>query len=64
MNRELHRPDDEAISLGCIAEHYLATGDLVQMITYLRRALEIYRRLGMHAHIERVTTRLAGLATP
>jgi tetratricopeptide (TPR) repeat protein len=28
MNRELNKPDDEAISLEGIAEHHLATGEL------------------------------------
>jgi tetratricopeptide (TPR) repeat protein/DNA-binding SARP family transcriptional activator len=64
MNRELHNPNGEAISLEGIAEHYLAAGDPIQGTTHLCQAIEIYRRLGMRADIERVTARLAGLITP
>ena len=59
MNRELHKPDDEAISLEGIGEHHLATGDQSQGIAYLNQALEIFQRLGMGADIERVQARLA-----
>ena len=61
MNRELHKLDDEAISLEGIADHYLATGDPAQGLAYLNQALEIYRRLGMRADIERVQARLSDL---
>ena len=62
MNRELNKPDDEAISLEGIGDHYLSTGDTSQGTAHLRQGLEIYRRLGMSADLERVRTRLAGLA--
>jgi hypothetical protein len=58
MNRELDKPDDEAISLEGIADHHLAEGDTTQGIARLRQALEIYQRLGMSVDIERVQTRL------
>jgi tetratricopeptide (TPR) repeat protein len=61
MNRELNKPDDEALSLEGIGDHYLAADAPGQGITYLCQALEIYRRLGMRADIERVQTRLAEL---
>ena len=59
MNRELNKPDDEAVSLEGIAEHDIATGDLPQSAAHLRQALDIYQRLGMRAGIQRVTARLA-----
>lgn len=58
MNRELNKPDDEAISLEGIADHHLNTGNPEQGIAYLNQALEIYQRLGMHLDIERVQARL------
>jgi hypothetical protein len=61
MNRELNKPDDEAISLEGIAEHHLATGDPAQGAAYLQQALELYRRLGMVADIDRTEARLTGL---
>jgi len=62
MNRELNKPDDEAISLEGIAEHHLATGRPAQGTAYLNQALEIYERLGMAPDTRRVQERLAGLA--
>jgi len=61
MNRELDKPDDEAISLEGIAEHYLTGGDPIQGATYLQQALDIYQRLGMRADIERAQVRLTSL---
>lgn len=59
MNRELRKPDDEAISLEGIADHYLCTGDPAQGVAYLNQAFEIYQRLGMPLDVERVQARLA-----
>ena len=59
MNRELNKPDDEAISLEGIAEHHLATGDPTQGIAHLRQALEIYQRLGMAPDAQRVQDSLS-----
>lgn len=61
MNRELNKPDDEAIALEGIAEHYLAIGDLTQGTTHLQLALEIYRRIGLSPDAHRVQSRLDGL---
>ncbi|MBS2533583.1 hypothetical protein KGQ20_12465 [Catenulispora sp. NF23] len=61
MNRELHKPTDEAISLEGIADHDLATGDRAQGLAYLNQALHIYRRLGMGPAIERVRAQLSDL---
>ncbi|HEY3871112.1 MAG TPA: tetratricopeptide repeat protein [Actinocrinis sp.] len=62
VDRELNVPIDEAECLEGIADHYLATDDPAQGIKHLQQALEIYQRVGMHANVERVTARLAGLA--
>jgi DNA-binding SARP family transcriptional activator len=63
MNRELNKPDDEAIGLEGIGECHLAAGEGKPAIAHLKQALEIYRRLGMALDTERVSARLAGLAT-
>jgi hypothetical protein len=62
MNQELNKLDDEAISLEGIADHHLATGETSRGAAHLRQALESYQHLGMNADVERVQTRLAGLA--
>ena len=62
MNRELSKPDDEAISREGLADHHLATGDTPLGTAHLRQAREIYQQLGMNADIERVQARLAVLA--
>ena len=62
LNRELDKPDDEAISLEGIADHHLAAGDTDQGTAHLRQSLDIYRHLGMNADIERVQARLASIA--
>jgi tetratricopeptide (TPR) repeat protein len=62
MNQELNRPDDEAISLEGIGDHHLATGDTPHGTTHLRRAWEIYQRLGMDRDVQRLQARLADLA--
>ena len=61
MNRELDKPDDEAISLEGLAEHHLAVGDPTQGIAFLREALEIFDRLGMTPDTSRVQARLDDL---
>jgi tetratricopeptide (TPR) repeat protein len=63
MNRELNKPDDEAVSLEGIAEHHLAAGDPAAGAAYLHQALELYQRLGMASDTHRVHNRLAGLTT-
>ena len=63
MNRELNKPDDEAISLEGIAEHHLADGDTAEGAAHLNQALEIYQRLGMAPDTRRVQVRLDGLGT-
>ena len=64
MNRELNKPDDEAISLEGIADHHLAVGETVEAATHLHQALEIYQRLGMGTDAQRVQLRLADPASP
>ena len=61
MNRELNKPDDEAIALEGIGECHISGGEPEPAITHLRQALEIYQRLGMTRGAERVRTRLADL---
>jgi tetratricopeptide (TPR) repeat protein len=64
INRELDKPDDEAISLEGIAEYHLAKGDTADAAlgtAHLRQALSIYRNLGMRADVDRVSARLDGL---
>lgn len=39
----------------------MSTAHAEDAVTHLRKALEIFRRLGMRAHLERVETRLAEL---
>ena len=66
MNRELDKPDDEAISLEGIAEHHLAecgTADAARGTAYLRQALAIYQHLGMRADADRVRARFQLPAT-
>jgi tetratricopeptide (TPR) repeat protein len=58
LAREVRQPDDEAIALQGLGELYLRTGKLQDGADYLRKALEIYQRLGMPA-AEQVATRLA-----
>ena len=59
MNREQHKPADEATALEGIGECLLKTSDADTGIDHLRQALKIYQRLGMRPDIERVQTRLA-----
>jgi hypothetical protein len=61
MNRELDKPDDEAVSLEGIAEHHFADADTLQGTAHLSQALKIYQHLGMRADTERVQDRLADL---
>ncbi|MBR7836437.1 tetratricopeptide repeat protein [Actinospica durhamensis] len=62
MNQKFHKFDDEAISWEGIGDHHLAAGDIDQGTVHLRRALELYERLGMTDDAQRVTPRLADLA--
>jgi DNA-binding SARP family transcriptional activator len=59
MNRELNKPDDEALSLEGIGECHLSTGKTDTGISLLRQALEIYQRLGMAPDAARIQARLA-----
>lgn len=59
MNRELSKPDDEAIALEGIGECHLAGGQAEDGVAHLAQALEIYQRLGMRPDVERVRARLA-----
>lgn len=67
MNRELDKPDDEAISLEGIAEYYFAEGDTADAAegtAHLHQALSIYQHLGMRADASRVRARLERVDGP
>lgn len=59
MNRELNKPDDQAISLEGLGECHLSAGQTEPGAVHLREALEIYHRLGMDPAAERIHARLA-----
>ena len=61
MNRELVKPDGEAIALEGLGECHLTAGETETGTAYLRQAVEIFQRLGMALDAARVRTRLAGL---
>jgi tetratricopeptide (TPR) repeat protein len=61
MNRELNKPDDQAIALEGLGECQLSAGDTEPAAGHLREALEVYQRLGMTPDVERVRGRLTGL---
>ena len=63
MNRELDKPDDEALALEGLAEHYRAEGDTDQAAARLREALAIYERIGMHADASCIRDRLLSFAS-
>ncbi|HTJ67869.1 MAG TPA: tetratricopeptide repeat protein, partial [Actinospica sp.] len=58
INHELDKPDDEAVALEGLADHYQAEGDTDQAAARLREALTIYERIGMHADATCVRDRL------
>jgi tetratricopeptide (TPR) repeat protein len=64
MNRELDKPDDEAIALEGTGECLLAQDRTAEGTAHLRQALDLYQRLGMRADTERLTTHLAELTAP
>jgi hypothetical protein len=57
----LSKPDDEAVSLEGIGDCHLAAGDTHHATPHLRRALDLYERLGMGPDIDRLRSRLADL---
>lgn len=61
VHRELHKPDDEAVSLEGIADHHFAAGDPVEGAAHLRRAFDIYQRLGIEPDALRIRARLLAL---
>ena len=61
MNRELNKPDGQAHALEGLGECRLAAGDPTTAAAQLRRALEIYERIGMAADAHRVQNRLSSL---
>jgi DNA-binding SARP family transcriptional activator/tetratricopeptide (TPR) repeat protein len=63
MNRELNKPDDQAIALEGLGECHLADGGTDAAATHLHQALEIFQRLGMALDARRVQDRLHNLAT-
>jgi tetratricopeptide (TPR) repeat protein len=64
MTREVQQPDDEALALEGIGECLLRDGQAADGFAHLAQAREIFRRLGMLAHAERVRARLADLGGP
>jgi hypothetical protein len=64
MNRELNKPDGQAVGLEGLGECHVMTGDIDGAVTHLRQAQEIYQRLGMAPDVRRVRDRLTGLAAP
>ena len=63
MNRELNKPDDEAIALEGLGDCHLTAGETATGAAHLHQALEIYQRLGMAPDADRVRNLLADLAT-
>ena len=61
MNRELNKPDGQAIALEGLGECHLTVGETETGTARLRQAVEIFQRLGMALDAERVRTRLADL---
>ena len=64
MNRELGKPDDEAIALEGTGQCLLAQDHTVEGTTRLRQALDLYQRLGMRADAERLTMHLTAHQCP
>jgi len=62
LAREVDQPDDEALALEGLGEGDLATGRTEVGTGRLTEALEIFRRLGMTLDVDRVQSRLDGLA--
>src|SRR5207302_566889 len=58
MNRELTKPDGQAIALEGLGECHLTVGEAEAGTARLRQAVEIFQRLGMALDAERVRTRL------
>jgi hypothetical protein len=58
LAREAGQPDDEASALRGLGGVHLRAGQFPGGVASLRKALEIYRRLGMPA-ADQVTARLA-----
>jgi DNA-binding SARP family transcriptional activator/tetratricopeptide (TPR) repeat protein len=63
LGREIQQPDEEAIALEGIGEIYLRQRQLADGAAHLRRAREIYQRLGMPA-AGQITIRLAEIGLP
>ncbi len=61
MNRELNKPDSQALALEGLGECHLTAGETATGAAALSEALTIYQRLGMATDAERVRTRLATL---
>jgi hypothetical protein len=59
MNRELDKPDGQALALEGLGEYRLTTGETKTVAAHLHQALTIYQRLGM-APRRRARTHPAG----
>jgi tetratricopeptide (TPR) repeat protein len=64
LTGELDKPDDQAVALEGLGACHLVNGDADAAGSHLRRALEIYQRLGMTSGVCRVQGSLAGLTPP
>jgi tetratricopeptide (TPR) repeat protein len=64
LTGELAKPDDQAVALEGLGACHLVNGDVDAAGSQLRRALEIYQRLGMTASACRVQRSLTGLTLP
>jgi tetratricopeptide (TPR) repeat protein len=61
MNRDLNKPDDEAVAHEGLGECHLSLGENDPGSAHLHQALDIYERLGMTPDSDRVRSRLAEL---
>jgi tetratricopeptide (TPR) repeat protein/transcriptional regulator with XRE-family HTH domain len=64
LSHEQDKPDDQAVALEGLGTCELANGDVDAANSSLRRALEIYQRLGMTPGARQVQERLTGLTGP
>jgi tetratricopeptide (TPR) repeat protein len=64
LSHEQDKPDDQAVALEGLGTCQLANGDVDAAVSHLRRALEIYQRLGMTPSARHVQERLTSLTRP
>jgi tetratricopeptide (TPR) repeat protein len=64
LSHEQDKPDDQAVALEGLGTCQLANDDVDAANSHLRRALEIYQRLGMTPSARHVQERLTSLTRP